>query len=198
VHTVFTTDSGDVVIDTKDFTSPVISDDQVVITATVAPTFTFTFSNNSQSLGTLATGSVNSGGGTNITVVSNSANGWNAWVRDTAGALSSVNAAKDITTTGTLNDTPDTLSSGTEGYVLDVNINTDASGGGTVAIADEYNGGDTSSGGTLSATFQLAASADGTANSDIITFIPRVAISGNTPAASDYTDTLTIVGAGIF
>ena len=32
----------------------------------------------------------------------------------------------------------------------------------------------------------------------VATLIPRASISGSTPAAGDYTDTITVVGAGVF
>lgn len=198
-HTIFTrTGSDAATADTKDVAVPTISDDQIAVTATVAPSFTFVFGNNSQSLGTLSSGSVISGSGTGITITSNSAGGWNAWVKSTSAGIVSANASKTIATTGTIDAAPSTLSSGTEGYVLDTDLTTDAASGGTVTIDAEYNGTTTSQGGTLSTSFQPIASSNGTANGDVITLIPRVAISGVTPAASDYTDTLTVVGAGIF
>ena len=198
-HTIFTRDSGDSSTgDTKDIAVPVISDDQIAISATVAPTFTFVFANNAQNLGTLASGSITSGGGTGITITSNSAGGWNAWVKSANAALTSASTANSIATSGTIDAAPTTLSIGTPGYVLDVDLTTDAGSGGTVTIAAEYNGTTTSQGGTLSTSFQSIASSNGTANGDVITLVPRVAISGVTASASDYADTLTVVGAGIF
>jgi hypothetical protein len=164
----------------------------------VAPTFTFVFANNSQPLGTLTSSAISSGTGTGITITTNAPSGWNAWVKSANAGLTSANASKTIATTGTLDNAPSTLSTGTEGYVLDVDLTTDAGSGGTVTLAGEYNGTTTSAGGTVSTTLQSIASANGTANGDVITLIPRAAISGITPAASDYTDTLTVVGAGIF
>lgn len=199
LHTVFTRDSGDATTgDTKDVAVPVISDDQIAVTATVAPTFTFVFANNSQSLGTLSSSSISSGGGTGITITTNAPSGWNAWVKSANAGLTSANASKTIATSGSVDGSPTTLSTGSEGYVLDVDLTTDAGSGGTVTLAGEYDGGSTSAGGTLSTSYQSIASANGTANGDVITLIPRAAISGITPAASDYADTLTVVGAGIF
>lgn len=198
VHTIFTrTGSDATTADTKDVAVPVIANDQIVITATVAPTFTFVFNNNAQNL-TLAVGSVVSGSGTTITITTNAASGWNAWALSANESLDSAASGDTIVTTGTVNDSPDTISAGTEGYVLDVDLTTDGSGGGTVTIDPEYNGTTTSMGGTLSATYESIATANGAASSDVLTLIPRVAISGLTEAATDYTDTLTVVGAGIF
>lgn len=198
-HTLFTRDSGDTTTgDTKDVSVPTISDDQIAVTASVAPTFTFVFANNSQPLGVLSSGSVSSGSGTGITITTNAPGGWNAWVKSANAGLTSASASKTIATTGTINAAPSALSAGTEGYVLDVNLTTDAASGGTVTLDAEYNGTTTSEGGTVSTTLQPIATANGTANGDVITLVPRAAISGVTPAASDYTDTLTVVGAGIF
>ncbi len=198
LHTLSTADSGSTVLDTKSVSVPIIADDQIAVTATVAPTFTFVFGNNSQALGTLSSGSITSGSGTGITVTTNAANGWFAWVKDANAGLTSANASKTIATSGSIDAATSTLSAGTEGYVLDVDLTTDAGGGGTVTIDAEYDGDSTAKGGTLSTSFQLIASSGGTANGDVITLIPRAAISGVTPAATDYSDTLTVVGAGRF
>lgn len=199
IHTIFTRTGADAATaDTKDVAVPTISDDQIAVTANVAPTFTFAFGNNSQALGTLTTGAVSSGAGTGITITTNAASGWTAWVKSANAGLTSTNATYTVATTGTINAAPSSISAGTEGYVLDANLTTDAANGGTVTVDAEYNGADTSSGGTLSTSFQPFASATGPANGDVITLIPRAAISGLTEAASDYADTLTVVGSGIF
>lgn len=198
IHTLFTTDAVPTTNDTKDVAVPTISDDQIVVTASVAPTFTFVFANNSQALGTLSSASVISGSGTGITITTNAPNGWRAWVKSANVGLTSANASKTIATAGTIDAAPSTLSAGTEGYVLDTDLTTDAGSGGTVTIDAEYNGTTTSQGGTLSTSLQPIASSNGTANGDVISLVPRTAISGVTPSASDYTDTLTVVGAGTF
>ncbi|MBP9699946.1 hypothetical protein KBD71_01555 [Candidatus Woesebacteria bacterium] len=199
IHTIFTRTGADAdTADTKDVAVPTISDDQIAVTANVAPTFTFAFANNLQALGTMTTSGISSGTGTGITITTNSASGWTAWVKSANAGLTSTNATYTIATTGTVNAAPSSLSAGTEGYVLDVNLTTDAGSGGTVTIDAEYNGADTSSGGTLSTSFQPIASSTGAANGDVITVMPRAAISGLTEAASDYADTLTVVGSGIF
>ena len=192
--------SGPTEIDSGNYALSTISNDQVVVTATVPATFSMTLGTNTQALGTLSTGSVTSGSGVAVTIATNAGNGWLGWVLSANQSLDSATTGDTIATTGTVDDTPSTLSSGTEGYVLDADLTTDsASGGsGTVTIDAEYNGTDTSSGGALSATFTEFATADGPTDGDIITLIPRAAISGLTQAATDYTDTLTIVAAGHF
>lgn len=194
------TTSGDAEIDGGNYALSIVSDDQVVITATVPSTFSFALGTNTQALGTLSTGSVSSGGGVSVTIETNAGNGWIGWVLSANAALNSSSTGDAIATTGTVNDSPSSISAGTEGYVLDANLTTDSATGGTgtVTIDAEYNGTTTSEGGTLSTTYTEFATADGPTDGDIITLVPRVTISSLTQAATDYTDTLTVVAAGHF
>ena len=199
---VKTLTSGPATIDESNVATRIISDDQIVLTATVPPTFNFTLSANSDSFTTdLDVSSVVSTSGVTATLVTNASNGWVAFMRSANTSLDSAITGDVIETSGTVNDGSDTtLSAGTEGYVLDVDLTTDSSDAdsGTVTIDADYNGGDTSSGGTLSTVHQLIASADGPTDTDVVTLIARAAIDGLTKAADDYTDTLTVVGAGNF
>ncbi len=198
VPTVFTTTSGDVAIDTKTVGLRVIADDQIVITAVVPPTFDFALSGNTDAFtASLDPTAVRTTTGRTVTISTNAAKGWIAWVKDSNQGLTSVSASNTIATTGTVDGTPSTLAAGTEGYVLDVDLTTD-SGNGTPSIAAEYNGVAANSGGALSGTFQPFASSTGTALGDVFTLIEYAAINGETEAGDDYTDTLTIVGAGYF
>lgn len=177
-----------------------ISDDQVVVSAIVSPSFNFVLDSNTTSFtANLDSGAIRSTTGRTVTITTNATNGWITWVKDSNQGLTSAAAAKTIPTAGTVNGAPSTLSAGTEGYVLDTDLTSDAAGGGTVSIAAEYDGG-ANAGGTLSSTFQPAASSTGTAGGagDVITFVGKAAIAGDTPAAADYTDTWTIIGAGTF
>lgn len=198
--TIYVEASGPTTIDSGNYALSIISNDQIVVTATVPATFSLTLGSNSQALGTLSTGSVSSGSGVAVTVATNAGNGWIGWVLSANAALDSATTGDSIATTGTVDDTPSSLSAGTEGYVLDADLTTDSgtSGSGSVTIDAEYLGADTSSGGALSTTFTEFATADGPTDGDVITLIPRAAISGLTQAASDYTDTLTVVAAGHF
>jgi hypothetical protein len=134
-------------------------------------------------------------------MVTNAGNGWVAFMRSQNTSLDSAITGDVIETAGTVNDNATTtLTAGTEGYVVDVNLTTDSSDGdsGVVTIDADYNGATTSAGGTLSTTHQLIASANGPTDTDVITLIARATIDGLTQAADDYTDTLTVVGAGNF
>lgn len=197
-HYMFTADSGVVTLDEKTVAVPTTSSDQISITASVPPSFTFVLGSPTAALGTLSSSAISSGAGNAITITTNAGSGWNAWVRSANAGLTSTNVSYTVPTSGSIDNAVSTIVAGTEGYVLDVDLTTDAAGGGTVTLASEYNGTTTAQGGTLSTTFQSIASANGVTNGDIVTLVPRVAISGTTKAASDYADTLTVVGAGIF
>lgn len=199
-NTIKTTTSGDVTIDTSNVAVRIISDDQIVLTATVPPTFNFVLGGTSDTFTTdLDPGSVVSTNGKTVTLTTNADKGWIAWVKSANASLSSVTTGETIATAGTVNGSPNTLSSGSNGYVLDTDLTTDhGTGTGTVTIDPEYNGTDTSSGGTLSTSLQPIASANGTTAGDVLTLIARASISAVKGAADDYTDTLTVVGAGNF
>ncbi len=194
--TIQVTTSADAEIDVAGYATAVVGsgEDQVSITATVPSTFSFALGTNTQALGTLSTGSITSGTGVSVTIVTNASNGWVGWVKSANAALNSTVTGDSIATTGTVDDTPSQLSAGTEGYVLDANVTS-----GSPTIDAEYNGtGDSDYGGALSTTFTEFATASAPTASDVVTLKPRVAISGLTQAATDYTDTLTVVAAGHF
>jgi hypothetical protein len=195
--------SGAVTLDHSDIALATIANDQIVVSAVVPPTFNFVLSGNTDTFpSNLDPTVLKSTAGRTVTITTNAKGGWITWVKDSAQGLYSATANYTIPTSGTVDGTPSTLATNSEGYVLDTKLTTDAAGGCTVAIDPEYNGVGTVQGGTLSANFQPIAACTGvspaTSNGDIITLIERVAISGSTPAGNDYTDTITVVGAGNF
>lgn len=196
---VTTQATGPTTIDTSNYALSIISDDQIVVTATVPATFTFALSGNTDTFtGNLSTTTVSTSGKT-VTVSTNAASGWSVWVKSANAALNSASTSGTIATAGTIDAAPTDLASAT-GYVLDANLTTDSAtaGTGAVTIDPEYNGTNTTSGGTLSTTFQPIASASGVTDGDVLTLIERAKISAIQKAATDYTDTLTVVGAGLF
>lgn len=165
----------------------VISNDQINVDATVPPTFTLGFGANVDHLGTLAAGSVSSSTGVALTVSTNAANGWGLWAMDTNAGLHSTAASKTIASVST--GSPHTFTSGSEQYGLGV-----TTGNATTNYADS---GSTGSG-LSSSAFNEIASATGPGSSVGVTVKELAAISGVTPAAPDYSDTITIIGAGSF
>ena len=191
------------VIDETNYAVALISNDQITVSAVVPPTFIFSLSGNTDNFGgDLDPTVIKSTTGLTASVTTNAKGGWIGWVKDSQQGLYSTAANYTIPTSGTVNGAPSTLSTHSEGYVLDADLTTDAAGGCTVAIDPEYNGVGTTQGGTLSANFQPYASCTGaapaTSNGDVITLIERASIAGGTPAGSDYSDIITVVAAGVF
>jgi len=178
----------------------VITDDQVVVSATVAPSFNFVLDANTTSFtANLDAAVVRQTTARTITVTTNATNGWIAWAKDLNTGLTSAAAAKTIASTTP--GTTATLVAGTEGYVVSTEVTSDAAGGGTVSIPTAYQGtAGNNVGSGLDTTFRMIASSTGTAGAagDVVTIRGKSAISGATPAATDYTDTWTIIGAGTF
>lgn len=187
-------------VDVSEVTTRILTNDQIVISATVPPTFSFTFGANADSFTSdLDSSTAVSTSGVTITIGTNAANGWIVWLQSANAGLDSVTTATSIDTIGSIDDSPNDLTNGVNGFVLDVDLTTDSgtSGTGTVTIDPEYNGvtGE-HSGGTLNgSSLEPIASADGTTDNDVITLIGRASISAIQEAASDYTDTWTVVGA---
>lgn len=193
--TVTTRTSVPATIDTANFATASIADDQIVVTATVAQTFSFALSGNTDALGNLSTGSVvSSPTPRTVTVNTNAKNGWYVWAQDSNTGLNSASAAATIASTTPGSNS--TLSAGTPGYNTGV-TQTQTSGSGTITVAAPFVGG-ASTGGGLDTSLRTLASSNGTANNAVLTLTNNVAIGSTTAAASDYTDTITVVGAGLF
>jgi hypothetical protein len=105
-------------------------------------------------------------------------------------------ATASSTIASTTPGTNSTLIAGTAGYNTGV-TSTQASGTGTIGVAAPFVGG-ASTGGGLDTTLRTLASSNGTAGNAVLTLTNNVAIDSITPAATDYTDTITVVGAGLF
>jgi hypothetical protein len=200
--TIATQTSASAAIDSTTYAVSLVSSDQIAITATVPATFSFALSGNTDTFsGNLSTTTTSTAGKT-VTIATNAASGWVAWVKSANANLFSASTSATILTAGTIDNTPTDLASNT-GYVLDVDVTTDSAvGTGVVSQASgygaEYNGTNTTSGGTLSTTYQPIASSSGTTDGDVLTLIERAKITAIQAAAADYTDTLTVVAAGRF
>jgi len=178
------------------FATAAIADDQIAVSASVAPSFTFAINVNTDNLGQLATGSVSvSPTPRTATVNTNAKNGWYVWAKDATTGLNSASAASTIASTTPGSNS--TLVAGTEGYNTGI-TQTQTSGSGTVSVAAGYVGGSTGKGGGLDTTLRTLASSTGTANNAVLTVTNNAAISSLTVPATDYTDTITLVGAGLF
>jgi len=189
--------SAPAVIDTKTVAVDIMTDnaDQIAVTANVVPTFNFALSANSIALGDLSTSAVTSGNIT-IDIDTNAGNGWVAWVLSANAYLLSASSSDQINTQGTIDDSPTAYVSASEFYQLDITV-TDGTGPGTPSIDLEYDGNATT-GGSFSTSYEEIARSTGPGNNDGITFNVRAAASTINESADDYTDTLTVIGAGNF
>jgi len=192
---ITTRDSGPSTIDTAGFATASIADDQIIVTATVPQAFAFTISANTDAIGTLSTGSVSSSPTPRTaTVDTNAKNGWLVWAQDSNTGLNSANTA--YTVASTTPGTNSTLVAGTEGYNTGV-TQTQVGGTGTITVDAAFVGA-ASTGGGLDTALRTLASSTGTADTAVLTMTNNVAINASTPAATDYTDTITVIGAGLF
>jgi hypothetical protein len=175
----------------------IISNDQVTVNASVAPSFTLALSGSSDNLGGLS-GTVVGTTGITATVNTNAKNGWYLWGSDANTGLHST--TQSYTIGSTTPGTNTTLSSNVEGYLTGLPAGgiTQGSGAGTTSATTAYASSGTGNGSGLDGTPRQIASSTGTANGAIVTFKEFGAVAPTTPAATDYTDTITVVGAGSF
>lgn len=183
-------------LDSSPFSTASIADDQIVVTASVPQSFSFALSGNTDPLGTITTGAVaTSPTPRTATVNTNAKNGWLVWAKDSSTGLNSSLAAKTIASTTP--GTNSTLVAGTEGYNTGV-TSSQVGGSGTIAVSTPFVGGLLGKGGGLDTALRTVATSNGTADTAVLTLKNNVAIGVLTPAATDYTDTITIVGAGLY
>lgn len=183
-------------IDTAGYSTASITNDEIAVTATVPSTFSFALSGNTDALGTLSTSSVTSSPTPRTaTIDTNAKNGWGVWAKDATTGL--VSSTASYTIGSTTPGTNSTLVAGTQGYNTGI-TSTQGGGSGTITVAAPFVGTAAGQGGGLDTSLRLLASSNGTASAAVLTVENNVAISGVTAAASDYTDTITIIGAGLF
>lgn len=183
-------------IDTAGYSTASVTGDQIAVTASVASTFSFALSANTDALGSLSTSSVTSSPTPRTaTINTNAKNGWMVWARDANTGLTSVSASSTIASTTP--GTNSTLVAGTAGYNTGF-TSSQVGGSGTISIAAPFVGTATGQGGGLDTTLRTVATSTGTADTAVLTIKNNAAIGATTAAATDYADTITIIGAGLF
>lgn len=185
---------------TTSYSTEIIADDQIAVSATVPQAFTFALSGNTDALGTLSTSGVaTSPTPRTVTINTNAKNGWQVWAKDANTGLTSPTASKTIASGqgATPVATNFTMASGSEGYNTGV-TQTQVGGTGTLTVAAPFVGTAAGQGGGLDTTLRTLVTSTGTADTAVLTIKNNAAISGTTPAATDYADTITVVGAGLF
>jgi hypothetical protein len=190
--------------DTGNFALDVIPNDTIVVTATVPPIFTMivpspnsdTFTSNlSPNAGGVATS------GLTPTIQTNAKGGWIMWAKDNNAGLRSTSTGVTIPSVTWASGNPVSFTTGVANYALSA-VGSPGSGPCTPVAETEYdttahapaNGG----GGQISATYQQIGHCSSESNGDGLLIKEEAMISVTTPAATDYTDTITVVGAGLF
>ncbi len=198
-------------IESSNWGTQVSANNQIVVSAVVPPIFEMDFASNIDSFPTnLNPNSVTTTTGNTVVVKTNAKGGWFVWTKSANQALTSVSSGGSIPSVGwgSTPDTPTALVAGTPGYNLTVGVTANVNGAGTTkctpAVTAEYAGVLTSfQGGELTPNWEMAATCStvtppGTDGGTDVTFNENAAISFSTPAASDYTDTIYVTGAGQF
>ena len=169
-----------------------ISNDQITVSAVVPPSFTLALGGSTDSfISNLSSAALTSTTGVVATINTNATSGWGLWAEDTQGGLRSTLASHTISSVATGSNTAMNGGSiGTEKYALGV-----TTANATTNYADA--GGIT--GGGLSTTIfnQIATSAVPALNATA-TIKELADISSTSQAAQDYSDVITVVGAGSF
>lgn len=188
-----TTDSGTLAV-------PILSDDQVVVSATVDPTITSTLSSNACNLATLTSSAINTCNYTN-TVTTNASSGYVARLLDlssvTAGKLCSPSAA---VCTNDINRTTGNVDLGSEEY----GVATDRSaqdladyGTGAGECTTPDNPQEATALSSDQVTAQSYGSSSGPVSAEVSRLCHAASITGTTPAGS-YTGTVTHITTGTF
>lgn len=194
---VATQTSGAVGLDATTVTEFIIGNDQVTISATVNPAFTFTLSGNSDAIPAFSSGTRSLSTGVTVTVATNASKGWIAWVRDANSGLTSAASSNTIATSG-IGTASHVVNASANDYVLS-SIKTTQTGASLTPDANYVSTGSDNKGGGLDNTkLRPVASETGPASGDVITLKMLASVAATTPAANDYTDTVTIIGAGQF
>ena len=186
----------------------IVANDQLALGATIVPPiFTMSFASNSDNFtsSTLALG-LNNSVGKAITASTNASGGWVMWARGsnvgTGGkqSLKSVLASKQIQSASAVNSNAHTYTASTEDYGISTTTAACTSGGTPTADPAYDSAGNTKLGvlaDNTGAFYRVAALASAS-DTCAVTFKFVAGINVTTPAATDYTDTITIVGAGLF
>lgn len=194
--TIVTRTTTPTTIDSATFSTASVTSDQITISATVPSTFSFALSASSDPLGTLSTSSVTtSPTPRTATLSTNAKNGWVVWAKDANTGLMSATASSTIASLSPGSNS--TLSAGTPGYNMGVTFS-QVGGSGAISVAAPFVGSSAGQGGGLDTTLRTIASSNGTADTAVLTLKNNVAIGNTTAAATDYSDTITVIGAGLF
>jgi hypothetical protein len=197
---VTTQTTGGAASDLGNYATSIVANDQVAVSASVNPSFTFTLSSNAASLGALSTSSPTESSAISGSVTTNAPQGWQMWAADASGngGLRSSTAGKTLSYTPGAGGAVVTLTNAAEGYNVGAGT---ASGTTCTSVTTDplfASGGTQYRGGGLDGTLRSLAVSTGVANACALPLKVNASIIGSTPAANDYSDVFTVIAAGRF
>jgi hypothetical protein len=174
--------------------------DQVTVTASVAPNFSFSLSATTDTVPKVDPSIISTSTGVTMTVGTNSPLGYTAYVKSANASLTSATNPGTPITNGTFNSAVDTVTAGTTKYGFVPSTGTLCTTcSGSLGYEPEYAVASGTQAGAFNGTnFAAFVSRSGYTNADQILLRERVAVNNTIGYANDYTDTLTIVAAGNF
>jgi hypothetical protein len=175
--------------------------DQVTVTGSVSPNFSFSLSANTDTIPAVDPSTVQtSTGNVYMTVATNSPLGYTAYVKSQNAQLQSTIHSGTPITTGTFDATPDSITAGITKYGFVPSTGTACSTCTGVPVYDsEYAIADGTHAGSFNgSSFASFVSHAGYTSGDQIFLKERDAVSPAVQYANDYSDVLTIVAAGNF
>ena len=204
INTVASQDSGGTPIDTT--TTPTYiygaspNQDQITVTESVAPNFSFQLSANTDTVPQVDPSITSTSTGVTMIVGTNSPLGYTAFVKSANAALNSATSPGTPIPTGTFDGTPDVMTNGTTKYGFVPTTGPACSiCAGSLSYDAEFNIVDGTHAGAFNGTgFASFVSRSGYTNADQISLRERVTVANTIGYANDYTDTLTVVAAGNF
>ncbi len=176
------------------YAESIITNDQITVTATVTSGFTMSLSSTTAALGNLPTSGAPATAAITLTVTTNAANGWTAWVKNanSGSKLTSATTSDTSVASGAFSGGSNTHNlTGAAGYGLAVTS-------GTATVATDYNVSSPTVGSLDSTQFEKIASETAPASAHTATLTFAAEAAGTTKPASDYTDTVTVLAAGQF
>lgn len=212
--TLFTQTSAPATINQTNWSTAVITDNTITVSAVVPPNFSISLSANADAFtGNLDPGNIVSTTGVNVSFTTNAVGGWIAWAKDANTGLFSTTANYTIPSGLTIAGVQQyasghaafDLTAGNEGYNMVVSLVTPNPSGCTEHLDPAFwSNTDAAAGGFLNTNFvpigacTRDTAAPGTDDGDTILLKEQATIRGGTPAGSDYSDVISVVGAGNF
>jgi hypothetical protein len=199
---VTTENASSVIEDIGEYALTILTSNSITVTAVVPPIFEFTMPATSDAFtSNLSPSAITTTTGVTPTIKTNAKGGWIMWAHDSNQALTSASSSGSIPSVGWNSNNPTTLTAGTAGYAL--NILKSVAGGTfcTETVDPEYDtvGHGSGNGGEFWSNWQqIGQCAGGPSNGDGLELQEEAAIAVTTPAATDYTDTIYVTGAGLF